>query len=88
MTSCVWYVYNCNSSLSLQAQVRTQQQPKPIAPPPTGGASAPTMPPSGGGGGLYPSLGDYMGLNLQHYTVSTDTCIYCMTCMLVENKDL
>ena len=38
-----------------------------IAPPPQNGPSAPVPGPTGAG--LYPSLGDYMGLNIQHYKV-------------------
>lgn len=51
-----------------QAQVRAQPHPQAQRPPVT------APPPSGQvvhvatGGGLYPSLEDYMGLDIKHYT--------------------
>lgn len=76
-------------SLLLQAQVAAQQAAGPqraVAPQPYQPPAQATTPgtvvavSSSGSVGLYPSLEDYMGLNLAHYQVSSCVCV-CWGCL-------
>lgn len=61
----VCWVHNQPSPLPPQAQVATQPHGAMAVPPPGQQTTAVVVPM---GGGLYPSLEDYMGLNLTGYS--------------------